>query len=85
MVPRMESLTKMEFAESLETERAKIAKLLVKVQRLVARRTDIVPDRKRAAEELRREAQTLAESTAVNLPANSKSQGEVKREVEVVA
>lgn len=52
-----------ELSDSLERERTDIANLQARVQRLVARRTDAVPEKKKEAEELQRDVETLAETT----------------------
>lgn len=49
---------------ALEKEREDIANLQVKVQKLVARRAGAVPEKKREAEELTRDVQTLAHNTS---------------------
>lgn len=52
-----------ELSTHLASERQEIANLQARVQRLVARRTDTVPEKKKAAEELQRDVQTLADTT----------------------
>jgi len=48
-----------EFAAELEKDRNEIADLQVRVQKLVARRTNKVPEKKKQADELQRGVETL--------------------------
>ena len=57
----------------LEKDREEIADLQQRVQRLVARRRNKVPEKKKEAEELQRGVETLAHSTAaVDLTSKTK-------------
>lgn len=62
--------SRQEFAAQIERDRAEIAALHEKVRRLVATRSDTVPEKKKEAEELQRGVETLANATLTNHSAN---------------